>query len=232
MQTGSLREYSVFRGCTLRAVQKAIDAGRIGPAAYTKTKNGKKWKYVIDFEMANQHWEINTDPGQQRVATRADISSSRKKNISASQIIEDDIDDPFEDIPVGGISKGATRSPEEYQKNRAERERIECELKKIELEKEQNKIIEISVVGKRWQEVASHIKQNLLGIPSRTCANIAAAYKTVVDQVVGQIGAGEQVTVEQLRGIMAAILDDKKASDIMDAEIRETLQGLANGSFN
>jgi hypothetical protein len=56
MPSVGLREYARYRGCSLKAVQKAITAGRI-----TKTPEGK-----IDLEEADRRWIENSDPAQVR----------------------------------------------------------------------------------------------------------------------------------------------------------------------
>lgn len=52
----SLREYATHRGVTLRAVQKALETGRI-----QKSKDGK-----IDAASADVSWNESTDPSKQR----------------------------------------------------------------------------------------------------------------------------------------------------------------------
>jgi hypothetical protein len=52
-----MRAYARHRGCTLRAVQKAIGDGRI-----TATKRGRS--VLIDPAKADTEWVANTDPSQ------------------------------------------------------------------------------------------------------------------------------------------------------------------------
>lgn len=57
-QALSLTSYAKRRGCALRAVQEAIQNGRI-----TAKKRGRRW--VIDPERADREWQQNTDVDQQ-----------------------------------------------------------------------------------------------------------------------------------------------------------------------
>jgi hypothetical protein len=57
-QALSLTAYAKRRGCALRAVQEAIQNGRI-----TAKKAGRRW--VIEPERADREWQQNTDLDQQ-----------------------------------------------------------------------------------------------------------------------------------------------------------------------
>lgn len=59
----SLRAYSRHRGCTLRAVQKAIESKRIA-----KTPEGQ-----IDSDAADVAWQANTDHGHYRNPARQEL---------------------------------------------------------------------------------------------------------------------------------------------------------------
>ncbi len=59
----SLREFARIRGVSLKAVQKAIESGRIT----VEKENGLKG---IDPDKANDDWDSSTDPAKQTTATR------------------------------------------------------------------------------------------------------------------------------------------------------------------
>jgi hypothetical protein len=229
----SLSDYARQHGCSQPYLSKLIKLERIPVAKYVQ--KGKRQFPMIDSDVVNDILKHDIDPTQQRVATRAERRGTAQSvkipvEAKAPEVTEPD---DLEKTPVGGVSRNATGAGGQvFSKARGLRETYTAMIARLDYEERTNKVIKTKIVIDRWNSLAAQIKQNLLGIPSRTCANIAAAYKTIIDQVIARIGAGESVTVEQLQAVLAAVLDDKKASDMMDAEIRETLQGLADGSFN
>lgn len=55
-QTGGIRAYARHRGITHRAVQVAVDRGRLD-ASVTRTEDGR---VVIDFALADAEWQANS----------------------------------------------------------------------------------------------------------------------------------------------------------------------------
>lgn len=231
----SLSDYARHHGCSQPYISKLIRLGRVPVAKYVQ--KGKRQFPMVDSNVVNDILKHDIDPTQQRIATRGERSGVKPpiKEAEPPGIPEapEMYPEATEKTPVGGVSKNATGSGGQvFSKARGLRETYTAMIARLDYEERTNKVIKTKIVSDRWNTLAAQIKQNLLGIPSRTCANVAAVYKTVIDQTIARIAAGETVTVEQLQVILAAVLDDKKTSDIMDAEIRETLQGLADGCFN
>lgn len=142
------REYSRHRGVALRAVQKAIAAGRI------KTVDvGGKVK--IDSDQADRDWTNNTDPAKQSLLYSAGPES------------------PAQDAPraaVGGVASAAgagaaakvapaSTEPEDvdeptsedtsaYRRDRAERESIRKQKEQIELDQLRGRLVDKAEVGR------------------------------------------------------------------------------------
>lgn len=79
--------------------------------------------------------------------------------------------------PKGGVeldSLGDDLSPETYAGNRAKREKFEAELKRLSYEQKAGKLIEREHIEKIAFEVARRTRDNLLSIPDRIAADIAA----------------------------------------------------------
>ncbi len=106
------REYSRHRGVTLRAVQKAIEAGRIVVTVDKK----------IDSVVADRDWDANTDASRVAVAI-----TKKKSNASALAATEGGGSD---DDEVGDFASDKTAI--RYREHRATRE--EFQAKKQELE--------------------------------------------------------------------------------------------------
>ena len=216
----TLSEYARHRGCSQPLISKWIKQAKIPVAK--RVQQGKRLYPYVDSDVVDQILNDDLDPGMQKTATRGDIA--RKKSDAGTP------DDP---TPVGGVSKNSTGAGGQvFSKARGLRETYAAMTARMDYDERANKLIKIKLVAERWSGIAAQIKQTLMGIPSRTCANIAARYKAAMDDVTGKLVSGEPVTAENLQKILTAVLDDKTASDIIDAEIRETLQGLADGSFN
>jgi hypothetical protein len=229
----SLSDYARHHGCSQPYISKLIRLGRVPVAKYIQ--KGKRQFPMVDSNVVNNILKHDIDPTQQRIATRGErrVVTPPVKMPEKVESPEKDDSEDLEKTPVGGVSKNSTGAGGQvFSKARGLRETYTAMIARLDYEERTNKVIKTKIVSDRWNTLAAQIKQNLLGIPSRTCANVAAVYKTVIDQTIARIAAGETVTVEQLQVILAAVLDDKKTSDIMDAEIRETLQGLADGCFN
>lgn len=61
----SLREYAKRRGCALRAVQVAIESGRLQKSLGTELFRGSPTTRIADPDLADREWEANTNPSYQ-----------------------------------------------------------------------------------------------------------------------------------------------------------------------
>jgi len=149
MPVVSLRAYARHRSVSLKAVQKAIAAGRI-----TLTPDGK-----IDPERADAEWERNTGPQQ-----RTSSVPVRKSPVVAPR--------PATEVPprtdLGGI--GAL----DYAKARAIREQYLARLAKIEFEERSGKLVSRDEVQVAAFNKFRTFRDGMLNIPDRVAAVLAA----------------------------------------------------------
>ncbi|MBN9475395.1 MAG: hypothetical protein ABS43_01735 [Bordetella sp. SCN 67-23] len=124
-----IREYARHRGVRHRAVQKAIESGRI------RSVDGEDGRPKIDPVQADRDWELNTD--ETRVAFTA--NGGRLLDDGAAMPADDDLDDDVDDVPLSGADDHAKA----YRHARAIRERASAELRQIEVEKARGKVIDV-----------------------------------------------------------------------------------------
>lgn len=133
-----LREYARHRGVTLRAVQKAIESGRI-----VLDENKK-----IDADQADKDWVLNTDISR--------VGMTETASPQAQQLPQD-LFTPVE--PPVGVNDGkqaadddAPRSDdlEAYRKNRAIREHFNALMQEAEWKKLNGELID-----RKWAEGAA-----------------------------------------------------------------------------
>lgn len=166
------RQYARHRGVTLRAVQKAIEAGRI-------TVVGEGAERRIDSAMADAAWRANTDPGAQsllysagpaaRAASAPAIDPSRTESASARA------DD--EPAPPDQTS--------EYRAERAKRERIRRERDEIELEELRGNLIALAEVEVTVYTAFRTLRDAMLQVGTRVkdrCASTADPF--MVEQII------------------------------------------------
>jgi hypothetical protein len=209
MTSGTQKQYADHRGVTLRAVQQALEAGRIGPEAYTKTKAGKRWRYKINFERADAHWLARTDSTLRRVPTRGErenkppprkslvaIEAERRKKLQAdaATLIGDD---PLPETNPDAVDPNILAGASLVQSN-ARKAHIAAERAQIELDKEKGIVINFELVLQIWSEIGSMLRDNLFNIRPRIAA------------------------------LLAAETDEKKIGDMIDHELRAALVGMAD----
>ena len=144
----SLRAYARHRGVSLRAVQKAIQAGRI-----TTTPDGK-----INIERADAEWERNTSPQQ-----RAVPAPVRQSPVVAREPA---------DVPQRTDLSGTGSL--DYAKARAIREQYLARLAKIEFEERSGKLISRDEVQVAAFNKFRTFRDGMLNIPDRVAAVLAA----------------------------------------------------------
>lgn len=134
MATMGYREYARHRGVTLRAVQKAIEAGRIKVVDV-----GGKSK--IDSAQADRDWIENTDPAKQSLLYSAGPAA-------------DDTPAEAEAGTAAGAGDGEKPSPaisedtDAYRRERAEREGINKQRDQLALDKEKGRLVDKEEVAR------------------------------------------------------------------------------------
>lgn len=159
----SQRAYSRHRGCALRAVQKAIEAGRI------TLVTGPDGKQYVDQVQADRDWDRNTDQAKQTLmhastgATPAPPSASAPPRVAASDGGPDDDDAPE---PEG--------QSDAYRKARAQREEIRRDRELLELEKLRGNLIALDEVRALAFTAFRTLRDSLLNVPARIKDEAAA----------------------------------------------------------
>jgi hypothetical protein len=144
----SLRAYAKHRGVSLKAVQKAIQSGRI-----RTTSDGK-----VDVEQADGDWQRNTGP-----RPRAGIASSspppRRVPMAAP-------DPPRQEMTAAG--------PLDYARARAVHENYKARLAKMEFDKRSGKLVNSDEVQVATFNLLRMLRDRALNIPDRVSATLAA----------------------------------------------------------
>ena len=146
MPVVSLRAYAKHRGVTLKAVQKAIQSGRI-----RTTSDGK-----IDVDQADADWVRNTGPRQATIATSS--PAPRRAQTQA----ETPLPEP------------AAAGPLDYARARAVRENYLARLAKIEFEERSGKLVSRDEVQVAAFNKFRTFRDGMLNIPDRVAAVLAA----------------------------------------------------------
>lgn len=145
----SIRAYAAHRGCSKSAVMKAVQSGRI-----TRDEDGK-----IDPAKADLQWERNSDPGQVEAQKEAQQPAPQAKPKTKTD----------ETAPTASSAEGPT-----YIQSRAIRELYVARLRKMEYEEKAGRLVPLEKVTVRWFNLARQLRDQLLGIPNRIDAILAA----------------------------------------------------------
>lgn len=148
----SYSAYAKHRGCSIEAVMRAVESGRI------KVKAGKKGERVIDPEVADKEWAENTDPMMQR-AHRTDPSAL--PNASALSEAELEADDSGDDDAPNLFAA------------KAKKEHYLAKHAKLKYEQAAGSLVEAEAVKKAAFETGRTIRESLLGIPDRIAGELA-----------------------------------------------------------
>jgi hypothetical protein len=148
------REYARHRethglpGITLRAVQKAIESGRI------TTILDEKGRAKIDPEVADIQWDSNTDPDQSARANAGRETAAPKSGDQAS----------------GGKREEGNR----YWDAKTEREIVELNRARLALAKDSGQLVDKDEVRRAGYDSGRQLRDMILSIPSRMASELAA----------------------------------------------------------
>jgi hypothetical protein len=146
MPVVSLRAYAKHRGVTLKAVQKAIQSGRI-----RTTSDGK-----IDVDQADADWVRNTGPRQATIATSSPVPRRAQTPAETPR------------------PEPAAAGPLDYARARAVRENYLARLAKIEFEERSGKLVSRDEVQVAAFNKFRTFRDGMLNIPDRVAAVLAA----------------------------------------------------------
>lgn len=197
----SLRAYAMHRDCALRAVQKAIETGRLSEPAFGRDAQGRlEW---IDVELADQQWKANTDPAAAAKAGKEYTSDGRLDVVDREGLTpsgprdgvddEDTLDelDPVDAAPEDLVAQAAadpgapaaapaaaplatSSSSSDYQKSRAQREHYAAEQAKLDYFKNRGELVSAADVRDTLFKRYRALRDKFLNIPDRVATILAA----------------------------------------------------------
>lgn len=177
------REYARHRGVTLGAVQKAIRDKRI-----SLNENNK-----IDSVQADADWTANTDPTRNAMTLVTPVQSAREPaqmDLTAPDAtLVSEKDEPDE---LTGNDKNASV----YREHRAERERYNAAMQKLEYEERVNKLIDVEVASRIVYTSFRALRDSLGNVATRIKDQLAAATDAAVC---------EQLVEDEIAAVLAGI---------------------------
>ena len=156
----TLCEYARHRGCDKKAVQFAIERGRI-----TRNEDGS-----IDCDRADLDWEANTDHARARYGPKAPRSQSMFSTHARR--------DPTVDIAAGVLRRKQTGGPDgnglDFFKARAIKSIYEARLKKLALDEKLGNLLPKHEVERATFGSFRVLRDALLNVPYRISGQLAA----------------------------------------------------------
>jgi hypothetical protein len=176
MEPVSLRAYARHRGVSLRAVQKAIQSGRI-----ERTPAGK-----IDVQTADTQWDRRTAP-RPLIAKRSGPPANLQKQRAVSAVdqggqplepnrIPNTVAEPRKEPPRGDLP-GASAG--DYSRARAVRENYLAHMSKLDFEERSGKLIRRDEVQVAAFNRFRTFRDGMLNLPDRLAAVLAAESDSV-----------------------------------------------------
>jgi hypothetical protein len=146
----SIREYARRRGVTHRAVQQAIEAGRID---VRREQRGKKQVYFIDPVTADKQWDERSDHTFKRSKTKGEKAAQPGQPVQ----------------PVG-----PTTSSTLYGQAKTARETYAAKMAELQYRERAGELVSADGVKTLFFEIAKTVQTNMLNIPDRVSSLIAA----------------------------------------------------------
>lgn len=204
------REYARHRGCSLKAVQKAIKDGRI------KTSLGNGNKPQIDSDQADAAWVVNTDPAKQSVmysAGPAAPAGGQEPAAKAAPAVAEEEDDDLEDLPAPAPGVPEDEKTRKYREARTAREELRLAREQREFDIEGGKLLPLEDAKRVAFTAFRQLRDAILHVPARIKDGLAA--ETNPDVI-------EQLLEEELSAALggfdpASVLQEPEDPD--DAEV-------------
>jgi hypothetical protein len=199
------REYARHRACTLRAVQKAIEAGRIKLV----DDNGKSW---IDSEQADRDWTDNTDPAKQSLMFSAGPATVGNPAPRAEAGKAPGAGGALRAPPASSEEAEAEQSIEDtaaYRRERAERERIRRQKEEIELEQLRGKLVDRAEVARLRFTEFRELRDSIGNLAPRIAPLVAIETDPV---------KCEQLYMDALEEILKTFADKVLTRDVLQDE--------------
>ena len=156
----TLCEYARHRGCDKKAVQFAIERGRI-----TRNEDGS-----IDSDRADVDWQANTDHARARYGPKPPRSQPMFSTHARR--------DPTVDIAAGALRRKQTGGPDssglDFFKARAINSIYEARLKKLALDEKLGNLLPKQDVEQATFDSFRVLRDRLLSVPYRISGQLAA----------------------------------------------------------
>lgn len=206
----SIREFARRIGVHHRAVQYAIEHGRITVAEIQKA--GKRTRPKIDWQTQEKAWRENTDPD--RNVVQSAIQPDRTPPAAPAAPAAPGPDSQGPPQPAAG-KKGRKKKekkakappagppppPSKFQVHRSEKEEWAAKMAEIKYKKAAGLTVELDKVKELFFNIGHATQQGLLNIPARVSA------------------------------ILAAKTDEREIYNILEKEIMIALENLSNADF-
>ena len=209
------REYARHRKVTLRAVQKAIEAGRI-------TVVGEGAQRRIDADQADRDWRANTDPaaqsllysaGPETTAGGANTTPEAEAGMAAGPGAATST--PLDSGAASGISEPDDPPPSdqtgEYRVERAKRERIRREREEIELEEIRGNYVPLAEAEITVFTAFRTLRDAMLQVAARVkdrCAAVTDPF--MVEQVIEAEIAATFARFDPAKMVQTSAADDEE----------------------
>lgn len=178
----TMAAYARRRGCTPRAVRKAIDAGRLTESVALDGPGGRP---TIDAELADREWEQKTDQRKQRSAktvgagvrkaraargkkTKRAKASAKKPARKAAARRKADADPVGADPTVEPVRQMTLNEANTAKANYA------AETARLELLEKKGKLLDAQKVRTEARDIGEKLKQRVENLPARLAAQVAA----------------------------------------------------------
>lgn len=204
----SYRAYAAHRGCTLRAVQKAVgdvDArgirtGRIADSLVPVPGNPHP---KIDSDKADALWELNTDQAKRSTMfAPSDASVPGAAAVVAPAAIEDP-----------AIEDASDATKRSYHESRAQREKVNLEDAQLDLEERKGNLISIEVARQVGYTTLRALRDSLRNVGAR----IAPQLSVMADSF-----ACEQLINAEIDAVLSSVTQEKILAETKDEEDADT----------
>jgi len=190
-----MRKFGRQMGVALRAVQFAVETGRIEIAE--RRQAGKRTRVFIDLDTQGPAWKQNGDPGHKNRATRGEMAGAKG---AKAQGKADGRPAP-DPAAAAGLQAGSPHTSQ-FQLARTAREAMNAKITELKYRKEIGDLVELEKVKALFFSAAHAAQQNLMNIPARVSA------------------------------IIAAKTDEREIYNLLETEIIQALENLSNASFD
>jgi hypothetical protein len=197
----SYRAYAAHRGCTLRAVQKAVGdvdergirSGRISDALVLVEGN---FFPKIESDKADFLWELNTDQAKRSTLFAPSDASTPKSTTPGALAARAEIMQ-IQEVAIDDASDATKRS---YHESRAQREKVNLEDAQLDLEERKGNLINIEVARQLGYTTLRALRDSLRNVGARVAPQLS---------VMTDIFACEQLINVEIDAVLSSVTLEK-----------------------